>query len=145
MFIYVIVVIGWGAGLAAGGGTKANGFGFFRVTVDLSEQGLGMIFKTEVGWSLPVDILIFTLVRDSGLNRAKIRSCISFLVFSPLPFAMLLLCGKRFEYGIWEWDADTEHQSDHVYDIGKLLFQYLNMIKEDGIQEWIFDEVCGAR
>jgi insulysin len=31
---------------------------------------------------------------------------------------------------------------DHVDDILKLIFQYLNMLREEGPQKWIFDEYC---
>ena len=31
--------------------------------------------------------------------------------------------------------------SDHMEDIIGLVFKYLHLLKEDGIHEWIFDEV----
>lgn len=31
--------------------------------------------------------------------------------------------------------------SEHIEDIIGLVFKYLHLIKEDGVHEWIFDEV----
>ncbi|VVC34289.1 Hypothetical protein CINCED_3A004705 [Cinara cedri] len=55
-----------------------------------------------------------------------------------------LSAGSKFEArGIELFDIDvdlTEQGVDHVDDIIKLIFQYVNMLKREGPQEWFHDE-----
>lgn len=46
-------------------------------------------------------------------------------------------------FGFFEVMVDlTEEGFDHVDDIIKIIFQYLNMLKKEGPQKWIFEEYC---
>lgn len=44
-------------------------------------------------------------------------------------------------FGFFEITVDlTEEGFDHIDDICKLIFQYLNLLRKEGPQQWIFDE-----
>jgi insulysin len=44
-------------------------------------------------------------------------------------------------FGFFEITVDlTEEGFEHIDDICKLIFQYLNLLREEGPQQWIFDE-----
>lgn len=46
-------------------------------------------------------------------------------------------------FGFFEVMVDlTQDGFDHVDDIVKIIFQYINMLKKEGPQKWIFEEYC---
>ncbi|KAJ3087149.1 hypothetical protein HK102_011718, partial [Quaeritorhiza haematococci] len=101
---------GWALALSAGASVGGINFEFFKVSIDLTEEGMG---KFRVVIYEASSSLIFWIMTEPVVSSAV--------------YAFRL-------------EQITPPSSAHYEEVVVLVFQYIKMMKEAGVKEWIFHE-----